>query len=171
MLYINTLLLIKKMESKINKSVTNFNRSVFEDTTTNVCNSSSILDDSLICCNDTICDKYCYKDRCLLQKRVWFCFDPIGVLAFYGIKFSVSIIIFILNVIAGIYWKDFNQIRLSLVVLILDLMINCLLILSLRFDYCGIATRRIVAIPLYIFSYFVAFLIVSFDNDEPKDRS
>ena len=72
----------------------------------NDCDPNEILDDGLICCNYTICNKYCYKDICIKPSKIWFCYQG-GIFFLLIIKFVPSIIFtFIGMFIRHVYYKD-----------------------------------------------------------------
>ena len=57
----------------------------------NDCDPNEILDDSLICCNYSICNQYCYKDICIKPRKVWFCHQE-GIRYLFIIKSIPSLI-------------------------------------------------------------------------------
>ena len=171
MIFISVLLLLK--EINMNACISNDNnekRMVLEDK--KICNSSSILEEGFICCNSTICDKYCYNDICISQNKVWFCFDNIGIYGFFAIKISLSIIFLFLSIITRIFWKDYNQIPFLLCILMIELFINSVLMGLILFTYCQEDFLLIIllGLPLYFVVCLMAFMFKTgfFESGENK---
>ena len=101
------------------------------------CDPKDELKEGLICCNYSICDKYCYKETCIEANKVWFCYEE-GIGYFFAIKFLPSIIFFFIGFIIRYLYHE-------------NLIINCNInnrILVFNFD------SRI----RYIFCLFTDFI-------------
>ena len=139
------------------------------------CQPDQVLDDGLICCNYTICDQYCYEDKCWSPKKVWFCNE--GLVNILFIKFVPSIMFAIIGFITRCIIFDppnVTVIRLNewfynrflfvlLMVFNLDLPVNFLLFASIGVLGClantilDIILSCIYIFPFLIFIYFDVF--------------
>ena len=59
------------------------------------CEPDQVLDDGLICCNYTICDKHCIEDKCIGPKKE--CLSTKGFINIVFIKFVPSIMFAIIG--------------------------------------------------------------------------
>ena len=67
------------------------------------------LEEGFICCNFSVCDKYCYKDKCVPSNKIWFCTQS-GIFWCFAIKHFLSFLFMIFSIIIRIYYKTTNQI-------------------------------------------------------------
>ena len=61
-------------------------------------NNNQIIEEGLICCNYSICDKYCYNNECIKSNKVWFCYKE-GIAYFFLIKFVPSTLFFFIGIL------------------------------------------------------------------------
>ena len=97
------------------------------------CDPNNELEEGLICCNFSICDKYCYKETCIKSNKIWFCYEE-GIGYFFAIKFLPSIILFILRFI--IHWLGKVKYLTLLWILCLDFIVNCILFTIINGFFC-----------------------------------
>ena len=107
---------------------------------TESCEPDQILEEGLICCNNNICNEYCYKDSiCIKSKRVWFCFQN-GIIYFCLIKFLPSIIFTLIGIFIRFLYNKCN-------------------------DYLKVIIRAIVEFVFNIFSYFMIGFFICYKNE------
>ena len=70
----------------------------------NDCDSNETLEEGLICCNNSICNEYCYDDVCIKSNKIWFCCQE-GALFLFIIKFVPSIVFTLSGVIIRLFHK------------------------------------------------------------------
>ena len=137
------------------------NRSVFEDD--KKCDNSTILEEGFICCDSKICDQYCYNNsECISPKKVWFCYNPLGILGFFGIRSSVSILILFLSIIERIFGSDFNQIPILFAFTAIEIGVSCIFMITIKMGYCANLWGFLaLSVPIYIctvgFQYFSCY--------------
>ena len=142
------------------------------------CEPDEVLEAGLICCNYTICDKYCYQDTCLSPKTVWFCTE--GIFNVFFLKFVPSIIFTIIGVFLRCLNFNFTDLLRSgrrysshfsflLLRVFIDCLINLIFCFIIGVNSCYFEIGVIIEfnilcllfgfIPLYflIFKYFSPF--------------
>ena len=146
-----------------------------------ICNKTTVLDEGLICCNSTICDKYCYnyddKDYCIASQKVWICFKDSSISLLFLIRSFISLTFFILsNMIKPcpyyneIYWFYF-------IFLFFEIMQNMLLIEINRIIYCNVKGDKhfdaiLANCIMYLVFSTISFMFINlliFGNFENED--
>ena len=61
-------------------------------------NNNQIIEEGLICCNNSVCDKYCYNNECIKSNIIWFCYKE-GIGYIFLIKFVPSILFFFIGIL------------------------------------------------------------------------
>ena len=62
------------------------------------CKPDEFLEEGLICCNNSICNEYCYENICIKSKNVWFCFQE-GIFYYWLIKLSPTVLFYLIGYI------------------------------------------------------------------------
>ena len=131
-----------------------------------ICNKTTVLDEGLICCNSTICDKYCYnyydKDYCIASQKVWICFKDSSISLLLLIRSLISLIFFLFSSIKKscpyynvTYWFSF-------IFLSCEIMQNMFIIELIRTIYCNVKDHKyFVNMLFYCFNYLL-FLTFTF---------
>ena len=99
----------------------------------NSCDPNEFFEEGFICCNYSICDKYCYKDTCIKSQKVWFCFQE-GVGYFFSIKILPSFIFFIFRFIINFLFHE--ELLNLFYIFCSDFVVNIFLFISINGFYC-----------------------------------
>ena len=127
------------------------------------CEPDQILEEGLICCNNNICNEYCYKDSiCIKSKNVWLCFQN-GIIYWCLIKIAPSIIFTIIGIFIRYLYNEQNDYLKVIVRAIIEFILNIFFFFMIGLCFCDKnGVFLCLALTIGIFSLYSAYPTLTF---------
>ena len=116
-----------------------------------------VIEEGLICCNYSICDKYCYKNECIQANKVWFCYKE-GIGYFFLIKFVPSILFFFIGILIRIYYHKKEKINFLLLIFGKECYMNTYLFVNINGYFCHEVYKWLIIAIIFTIVGFIIFL-------------
>ena len=166
-MFLNLIFLYEKFEFKNNNSK-NETKFDFDFEVGDECENNSYLDDGFICCNYSVCDKYCYKNICIPSNKIWFCYQS-GFFFAFLVKHFLSIIFLIIGIIIRLFYHSKKEILIFIIyyfgIFLGDIVFTGYVIILFCSSYGIFEILCLILTPIYI-GWFALLAFTCTDVDD-----